>query len=66
MSENSLIEKLKESIIEYDEDKAIKVAEEIVKANIDILNVIEKGISSGAQMVSEKFELKSIIYLNYF
>ena len=56
MTENALIERLKESIIAYDEDEARKVAEEIVAADIDPLKVIEEGISSGANVVSDKFE----------
>lgn len=56
MAENALIERLKESIIAYDEDAARKVAEEIVASDIDPLKVIEEGISSGANVVSDKFE----------
>ncbi len=56
MSENALIERLKESIIAFDEDEARKVAEEIVVADIDILKVIQEGISAGANVVSDKFE----------
>ena len=56
MSENALIERLKESIIAYDEDEARKVAEEIVAADIDPLKVIQEGISAGANVVSDKFE----------
>ncbi len=56
MTENALIERLKESIIAYDEDEARKVAEEIVVADIDILKVIKEGISAGANVVSDKFE----------
>ncbi len=56
MSENALIERLKESIIAFDEDEARKVAEEIVAADIDILKVIQEGISAGANVVSDKFE----------
>ena len=37
MSENTLIERLKESIIAFDEDEARKVAEEIVAADLDPL-----------------------------
>jgi len=56
LAENALIERLKESIIAYDEDAARKVAEEIVASDIDPLKVIEEGISSGANVVSDKFE----------
>jgi len=56
LSENALIERLKESIIAFDEDEAIEVAKEIVEADLDILKVIQKGISAGANIVSDKFE----------
>ena len=56
MSENTLIERLKESIIAFDEDEARKVAEEIVAADLDPLKVIQEGISVGANIVSDKFE----------
>ena len=56
LSENALIERLKESIIAFDEDEARKVAEEIVAADLDPLKVIQEGISVGAKVVSDKFE----------
>ena len=56
LSENALIERLKESIIAFDEDEARKVAEEIVAADLDTLKVIQEGISVGAKVVSDKFE----------
>lgn len=56
MGENALIERLKESIIAFDEDEAIKIAKEIVAADLDIMNVIQEGISAGANIVSDKFE----------
>ncbi|MBA7486849.1 dimethylamine corrinoid protein 3 [archaeon] len=56
LTENALIERLKESIIAYDEEEARKVAEEIVAADIDPLRVIKEGISAGANVVSDKFE----------
>jgi len=56
LSENALIERLKESIIAFDEDEAKIVAKEIVAADLDILNVIQEGISAGANIVSDKFE----------
>lgn len=56
MTENALIERLKESIIAYDEDEARRAAEEIVETGIDPLKAIEKGISTAAKVVSDKFE----------
>jgi len=56
LTENALIERLKASIIAYDEDEARKVAEEILAADMDPLKVIEEGISTAANVVSDKFE----------
>ena len=56
LSENALIDRLKESIIAFDEDEARKVAKEIVAADLDPLKVIQEGISAGANIVSDKFE----------
>ena len=56
MTGDALIERLRASIIAYDEDEAKKAAEEIVKADLDTLRVIEEGISAAAKVVSDKFE----------
>jgi len=56
LTENALIERLKESIIAYDDDEARRAAEEIVETGIDPLKAIEEGISTAANVVSDKFE----------
>jgi methanogenic corrinoid protein MtbC1 len=56
LSEIALIERLKASIVAFDEDEARKVAKEIVAADLDPLKVIQDGISAGANIVSDKFE----------
>jgi len=53
---DALIERLRASIIAYDEDEARRVAGEIVEADMDVLRVIEGGISAAAKVVSDKFE----------
>jgi len=53
---DALIERLRASIIAYDEDEARRVAGEIVEADMDTLKVIEEGISAAAKVVSDKFE----------
>jgi len=50
-----MIERLKKSIVEYDVESAKKISEEIAKAGIDSLKVIEEGISPAAKIVGEKF-----------
>ena len=56
MNETDLIEKLKQSIINCDEEEAKKVAEEIVAAGIDPVKAVNEGISPAAKVVGEKFE----------
>ena len=51
-----MIERLKKSIVEYDVESAKKISDEIAKAGIDSLKVIEEGISPAAKIVGEKFE----------
>lgn len=56
LSEKVLIEKLRQSVIECDEEAAKKVAGEILKAGVDPVKAIKEGISSAAKIVGEKFE----------
>lgn len=58
MNGDELIERLRGSIVAYDEETAKNVAEEILKADINPLRAIEEGITSAARIVGEKFEKK--------
>lgn len=56
LSEKGLIEKLRQTIIDYDEEAAKNVASEILKAGIDPVKAIEEGVSPAAKIVGERFE----------
>ncbi len=55
-----LIDKLKKAIIEIDEDEVVNLSKEIIKANINPLEAIEKGLAEGMKIVGEKFEKMEI------
>jgi len=56
LSLETLNEKLKELVINGQEEAAEKTAIEILKAGMDPLEVIEKTLSSAMKLVGEKFE----------
>lgn len=56
MGEHDLIEMLKGSIINCDEEKAKAAAEKILAAGIDPVRAVNEGISPAAKIVGEKFE----------
>lgn len=49
------IKKLREAVLNYDIDQAKQLAEEAIKAGVDPLEAIEKGISPGIREVGERF-----------
>ncbi|MHA1712997.1 MAG: cobalamin B12-binding domain-containing protein [Candidatus Ranarchaeia archaeon] len=55
MSEE-LIKKMKEAIFSYDKDKAVAVAEEVLKSDMDPVEAIEKGFAPAIREIGEKFE----------
>ena len=54
MSEE-LFKRLREAVIAGNEKAVIKVAKEVVEKKFDPLEAIEKGLSAGATVLSEKF-----------
>jgi methylmalonyl-CoA mutase cobalamin-binding domain/chain len=50
------IASFKDSIVALDEDLAEKLTEELIAAEIDINEIIEKGITEAARIIGEKFE----------
>jgi len=53
-----LLERLKRTVISYDVAKAKKVAEEALKAGLDPLEAVEKGLARGIRIVGSRFEKK--------
>lgn len=58
--ENELIIRAKDSILNYDKEEAIKVAEEALKNKIEPSIVIEKGFSEAMTEIGNLFELGQI------
>jgi len=57
MSEKeTIIEKLRQAVLNYDQDAAKTAAHEAVNAKIDIVEAIEKGLATGIREVGEKFQ----------
>ena len=51
-----IFNKLKNSVVELDEDKAEKYAKELIGEDIDLLEGIEKGLSAGMTIIGDKFD----------
>jgi corrinoid protein of di/trimethylamine methyltransferase len=57
MSEEKIIEDLKDAITELDEAKVVEAANNLIAQGIDPLVGIEKGLSSGMTTIGDKFNL---------
>ncbi|MCP4763946.1 MAG: cobalamin-binding protein [archaeon] len=55
MSEE-ILKRLKDSIIDGDEDDAIEAAKEALAANLDIKKILDEGIINGAEEVGSRYE----------
>jgi trimethylamine corrinoid protein len=55
MSEEKIIEDLKEAIVELDEEKAVEATKNLIAQGIDPLVGVEKGLSSGMTIIGDKF-----------
>ncbi|MFX0151954.1 MAG: B12-binding domain-containing protein [Candidatus Hodarchaeota archaeon] len=60
MSIESLFEDLKRSIEEFESDKAKKIAKELLKAEVDPLNVINEVLSPTMEQIGEQFDKMEI------
>ena len=56
MSDNQILKKIKEAIIEMELEKSKNYCEQALSQGIDPLTIIEKGIVKGIKIVGEKFE----------
>jgi 5-methyltetrahydrofolate--homocysteine methyltransferase len=56
MSDNQILNKIKEAIIEMELEKAKNYCEQALSQGIDSYTIIEKGIVKGITIVGEKFE----------
>ncbi|MEM3581703.1 MAG: corrinoid protein, partial [Candidatus Bathyarchaeia archaeon] len=55
MGAESIIERLRLSVLNYNVDEAVSAAKEAVKLGIDLLRAIEEGLAKGIREVGEKF-----------
>jgi trimethylamine corrinoid protein len=53
---SSVIENLKQAVIDGDAEAVSKLSTEALESNIEPLEILEKGISEGARIVGEQFE----------
>jgi len=56
MDKERIFKELYYAVVGMDEEKAKRAAEELVAANIDAREGIEKGLAKGMEVVGEKFE----------
>jgi len=62
VTEEQILGKLYEAVVNYDSDAAAKAAAEALASNIDPVVAIEKGLAKGLREIGEKFE-KGELYL---
>jgi trimethylamine corrinoid protein len=62
MTGEKILEDLKNAIVEFDEEKAVKAANDLIAQGISPLEGIEKGLSPGMIIIGDKFN-KMEIYL---
>jgi len=55
MSKEGYIERLRQAVLNYDEEAAKESAEEALKAGVDPVEAIERGLAAGIREVGEKF-----------
>ncbi|MBS7637123.1 corrinoid protein, partial [Candidatus Bathyarchaeota archaeon] len=55
MDVESVIERLRLSVLNYNADEAVSAAKEAVKLGVDLLKAIEEGLAKGIREVGEKF-----------
>jgi len=56
MKEDEILGKLKESILNFDEELAEKMAQEAVNSNVDPLKAVDEGLVKGLGIIGEKYE----------
>jgi corrinoid protein of di/trimethylamine methyltransferase len=56
MKEVEILGKLKESILNFDEELAGKMAQEAVNSNVDPLKAVDEGLVKGLDIIGEKYE----------
>ena len=60
MMDGGVFEKLKEAVLSFDEELALKMAEEVVEKNLDPMEAVDKGLVKGLDIIGEKYERDEI------
>lgn len=56
VNKEELFKKLSDAVVDMDEDEAVRLAQEIVSAQIDAYEAVEKGLSDGMDRAGKLFE----------
>ncbi|SMC32061.1 corrinoid protein [Sporomusa malonica] len=56
VNKEELLKKLSEAVVDMNEDEAVSLAQEIVSAQIDAYEAVEKGLSDGMDRAGKLFE----------
>jgi len=60
VSEEKIIDGLRKAVVDYDEESAKRLANEVIEKGIDPLKAIQEGLVKGINEVGEKFGAKKI------
>jgi len=55
MSNDEVIERLKNAVINYDVDCVKDIAQEVIEKGVDVIKAIEQGLGEGIKIVGKKF-----------
>jgi dimethylamine corrinoid protein len=56
LEKSEYIKMLREAILSYDAEAALRIAKDAIKADVDPIEAIENGIAAGIREVGEKFQ----------
>ena len=60
MSNEEIIEKARNAVLEYDADSAVEAAEEAIKAGMNPVDVIANGFTKAMNEIAAKYEAKQL------
>jgi len=56
MTEKEVVSRLEQAIVNFDEELATKMAEEVINSNLDPLNAVDNGLVKGLDIIGERYE----------
>ena len=65
MVEKEIYERLKKSIVDFDDDSAEKTAKEVVSKNFNPLKAVNDGLVKGLDVIGEKYENDEICLCDF-